>query len=158
MAIDFRTLMLFFLYSLVVGVGIGVFYDAFRIIRIILPKAYIIIFIEDILFCLSTGIILCIFIFNAGYGIIRGYAVVGTGIGFTVYYLTIGKIVYRLSEAIINLIKKVILFLAKTISLPIISFSKFLYRIILSVIKKIQQGNILKKVVFEAKSGFHLLK
>lgn len=156
MAIDFNILMLFFLYSLIVGAGIGAVYDVFRIVRIILPKAKTVIFFEDLLFCLTAAVIMSIFIFNAGYGIVRGYALIGSGIGFTVYYMTVGKIVYRLSEIIIAFIKKAIRFITALIAAPFIAAAKGLKKLFLYIRRNIKQKILLGRVINGAADGFGL--
>lgn len=158
MAIEFETLMLFFVYSLIVGAAIGVYYDVFRIIRIVLPKSVVLIFFEDLIFCLSAGVIMSVFIFNAGFGIVRGYAVIGTGIGFTVYYLTIGKIVYRLSEIIIDFLRKAIRFIAGLIAAPFVAAAKGIIKLLRYLCRILRQRQILKSAIDESAQGFRLCK
>ena len=158
MAIDFETLMLFFVYSLIVGAAIGVYYDVFRIIRIVLPKSVVLIFFEDLIFCLSAGAIMSVFIFNAGFGIVRGYAVLGAGIGFTVYYLTIGKLVYRLSELIIDFLRKALRFIAGLIAAPFVAAVKGLKKLLHYLVRQIRQRQILRWAIDEAAQGFRLCK
>lgn len=158
MAIEFETLMLFFVYSLIVGAAIGVYYDVFRIIRIVLPKSLVLIFFEDLIFCVSAGAFMSIFIFNAGFGIVRGYAVIGAGIGFTVYYLTIGKLVYRLSELIIGFLRKALRFIAGLIAAPFVAAAKGLKQLTGYLRRVIRQKLILKSAMDEAAQGFRLCR
>ena len=158
MAIEFNTLMLFFLYSLIVGLGIGVVYDVFRIARIILPKAKAVIFFEDLLFCLIAAVIMSIFIFNAGYGIVRGYALFGSGIGFTVYYMTVGKIVYRLSEIIIAFLKKAVRFIATVLAAPFVAAGKGIKKLYLYTRRILKQKMLLDRVITKAADGFGLCR
>ena len=158
MAIEFETLMLYFVYSLIVGAAIGVYYDVFRIVRIVLPKSVALIFVEDMIFCISAGVIMSVFIFNAGFGIVRGYAVVGAGIGFTVYYLTIGKLVYRLSELIINFLRKALRFIAGLIAAPFVAAAKGLVRLLRFFARLYRQRRILRFAVNDAARGFRLCR
>lgn len=156
MATDFNSLMIFFLYSIVVGAGIGVIYDVFRIIRIILPKTKTIIFFEDILFCLTATPVMSILIFNVGSGIVRGFSIIGAIIGFSIYYFTIGKIVYRLSNIIIAFIKKILRLLYHLITAPFVFIGQKTYMLSKKVIRLIKFHNKLKKDINAAKNGFHL--
>ena len=54
-----------FLYSFLVGALIGLIYDFFRISRVLFGKGRVKIFFEDLVFCLMSAVLLCVFIFNA---------------------------------------------------------------------------------------------
>jgi len=150
--------MIFFLYSNIVGAGIGVIYDIFRIIRIILPKTKTIIFFEDILFCLTAAPVMSIFIFNTGYGIVRGFSILGAIIGFSVYYFTVGKIIYRLSNIIINFIRKLLNCLYRIITTPFIILFRSVFMVSKKAIVIIKIHNKLRRDIKSAEFGFRLVR
>lgn len=84
---------LIFLYSVVLGVFLGVVFDFFRVIRAIVPHNSIIVAFEDVAFLLIWAFSLVIFSVELSGGIIRFFCFVGTFLGFTLYFFTVGKIV-----------------------------------------------------------------
>ena len=81
-----------FLYSFLVGALIGLIYDFFRISRVLFGKGRVKIFFEDLVFCLMSAVLLCVFIFNATMGMIRLFAFCGIAVGFFFHYFTFGKL------------------------------------------------------------------
>lgn len=81
-----------FLYSFFVGALIGLIYDFFRISRVLFGKGRVKIFFEDLVFCLMSAVLLCVFIFNATMGMIRLFAFCGIAVGFFFHYFTFGKL------------------------------------------------------------------
>lgn len=115
------------LYSLFIGVFLGIVYDVFRIRRLAFnTKACfskkgtnevarkenaadcVIIFFEDVLFALISSIVVCIFIFYMNSGQFRGIAIIGALFGFLLYYLTVGRLVMYFSGVIIGFFKYLI--------------------------------------------------
>jgi len=97
-----------FIYSVIIGMALGVIYDVFRIQRITMRVSIIkdiIIFIEDILFSVTAAVIIIIMIFHVNHGRIRWFALFGSGLGIVLYYNTIGRIVMLCSEKIIAFIQ-----------------------------------------------------
>ena len=72
-----------FLLSVVLGLGIGVFYDVFRTLRIVFPPAAKknAVFVEDIIFMAASGA--AIFLYSAVLcrGQVRFFCVIGTLLG-----------------------------------------------------------------------------
>ena len=69
------------------------------------------VFISDLLFCTTSAFSVIILLFHLNDGEIRAFALFGAGIGFTVYYFTLGRITVRISDAIIKKVKKLLFFL-----------------------------------------------
>lgn len=93
-----------FLWSCVLGAVLGVYYDCFRVIRIIKKHNYFGVFIEDFFFIISSSLILFIYCTEKSRGEIRFFIFAGALIGFTVYILTIGNLV-------VNIIRKIVSFI-----------------------------------------------
>lgn len=100
---------MFFLVSVLLGAAIGVFYDAFRIIRIAFRHNAVTVFFEDLLFCAVTCIALILMIFCANYGIVRWFSLFGCAGGFSVYRETVGRAVVGAAQLIIGFVKKYII-------------------------------------------------
>ena len=137
MADNYGQVYTFILYSLFIGVLLGVIYDVFRIVRmaftvpgivadIYRPRKHrsrlavnVIVFVCDILFFVVAAVISAIFIFHANNGRIRGIALFGSLVGFAVYYNTVGRLVTLISGGIISAVCHMFHFIVCSIILPI---------------------------------------
>ena len=90
-----------FLYSLLLGMGLGLFYDVFRILRIALPHRTIAVAIEDIFYWTSAAFLTFFFFFYTDGGRIRIYLLTGEAIGFLLYYFTLGAVIIGAAKRII---------------------------------------------------------
>ncbi|MBE6718625.1 MAG: hypothetical protein E7574_05170 [Ruminococcaceae bacterium] len=162
------------LYSLVLGVFLGLVYDVFRIRRLVFfcdnenepgKKAIIlkhknriesiIIFFEDILFWLVCSVSICIFIYYINSGRFRSISIVGAVAGFLVYYNTVGRLVMMLSDVIIRFLKLLFKTVIKYTVYPVCRVLKYIYHLTLGnlfryVFNKIQR----KRFLNSAKKGF----
>ena len=109
-----------FLLSLGFGFIMGIFYDLFRIIRIIISKGKLATIISDILYCIFLCFSLFLFCLTVNEGEIRVYLLLGASAGFCVYYFSLGAIVFSFSERIIGFIKKLFLRIFKIVSFPFV--------------------------------------
>lgn len=114
--------------AIILGAGIGVFYDFFRILRIAVKTHSVIIFLEDLIFFICAAIATFFFIFQTNTGQIRWFIFFGLIVGFVLYYLTIGKLVIKVSEFIINFIKSVFKILFKIFIKPFIIIFRWFYK------------------------------
>ena len=118
-----------YLCAFLLGIGLGAFYDIFRITRVFLGVHYsrraanrlteiqlpllkprkkrgesralgMIVFLEDLLFCLLTGIAFILLFYELNHGKFRLIAVICAGTGFLLYRGTIGRLVMLFSELI----------------------------------------------------------
>lgn len=112
---------MFFLYSILLGVAVGIIYDVFCIFRIALPHNPVAVFFEDLLFCMITSFMLILMIFCANYGVVRWFSLMGCLGGFLIYYRTVGVIVRRTADIIIGFIKKYIISPLHKLSLFVMS-------------------------------------
>jgi hypothetical protein len=118
-----------YLYATLLGIALGAFYDLFRITRVFLGMHYsrraanrlrerqlpllghrrrrresralgIVIFLEDLIFCMVAGILLVILFYEVNSGRFRFPALLCTGAGFLLYRGTLGRAVMLFSEVI----------------------------------------------------------
>lgn len=122
MELSQKLLCFLFLISFGCGLGLGAVYDVLRIFRIMLgmPRGTLatragqkgrskishcllwsLLFVQDLLFAILCGIFLILILYFINDGQIRLLAPLGLGCGFFVYYVTIGRLVMRVSEVII---------------------------------------------------------
>ena len=96
-----------FILAVLFGGVAGCFYDAFRIVRFAFNFGKTAIFIQDIIFFTVCGVFAFLFMLTFTAGQIRAFVLMAQALGFIVYYLTIGRMVYGLAKRIISLIKRV---------------------------------------------------
>lgn len=103
---------LLFLCSCLIGVGFGILYDGFRVLRLFLPSGEKIVFVEDGLFFGIITVVDFLFFLSRTYGELRLFLIIGELLGFLMYYLTAGRAVYflmlHLSRGIKRLCRKVL--------------------------------------------------
>ena len=90
-----------FLWACVLGAFTGIFYDIFRVLRILIKHNSFVVFIEDIIFTLFFGMSLFIFATEKARGEVRFFMLFGALLGFIIYYMTIGFLM-------VNIIKRII--------------------------------------------------
>ena len=143
-----------FMIFVIIGVIIGVLFDFFRILRKSIKTKDFVTYIEDVLFCILTGIILLYSIFTFNSGEIRIYIFIGVLFGVLIYMLSISKYFVKINVFLLNkiifIIKIPIQFLRKSIhkifkpiSFVIINVRKLLSKIPFKInyLKKNQQIN-----------------
>lgn len=97
-----------FLLSFLFGLPIGIFYDIFRVIRLLIKHGKAAVIIEDIIFFIFYGIFLMCFTVTAARSEFRFYYVFGNLLGFIVYFATVGNIVLKLLRRLTEGIKKLL--------------------------------------------------
>lgn len=101
-----------FLLSVVLGLGIGVFYDVFRTLRIVFPPAAKknAVFAEDIVFMAASGAAVFVYAAVLCRGQVRFFCVLGTFLGFLLYIATVGSLIVgilrRIAAAIVKFFRK----------------------------------------------------
>ncbi len=106
----------YFFYSLLLGVIVGVIYDLLRIVREAFeyqrnPRFYV----TDILIFVVAAFTFEIYTLAFGYGEIRGYALFGMCLGFTIYLNSFGVLSFRLEKAFAFIMNMPLIFFTKTL-------------------------------------------
>lgn len=95
-----------FLLSLGLGFVLGIIYDIFRIIRLCISSKKFIVILFDVLYCTLACLLFFMFLLTVNEGQFRLYLLMGAGVGFAVYYFSLGAIIFSFSEFLTNFIKK----------------------------------------------------
>lgn len=136
-----------FIWAFVLGFTLGILYDLLRIVRRVIPHSKIIIGIEDLSFWLVASIIIFGYVFGSNNGTIRGFIIIGLGIGVILYInLFSDMVVDKMSKSILSVIrtlKKTLLFIFKPITI-ILKPIKFLLKNIIKGLKKIKKCLIIR--------------
>lgn len=120
--------MVLFLWSCVMGAGFGAVYDFFRIARIAIKHGKLAVAVQDVLFLFFCSVAIFVFSVEVGGGMVRFFFIIGSLLGFILYYLTVGQIVFFAANKIISAIKWVFRLLFRIFISPIIRFLRFFYR------------------------------
>lgn len=100
-----------FFYSIIFGLGLGIIYDFFRLIRRYFNCNIVADVCCDIIFMLINALLTFLFIVSFNSGIIRIYIIAGEFLGFIFYRYTIGKfsiiIILKVNYWIRNLFKMI---------------------------------------------------
>lgn len=98
-----------FLCAVPLGAIIGVFYDVFVIIRLLLPfmRNKVAVFLEDIIFMLVSAFLLFLYSYKFELSSVRYYVLAGTAIGFALYYLTLGQLIRFMLKGIISFVLRI---------------------------------------------------
>ena len=115
-----------FIYFIIVGMLLSIIFDIFRILRRTIKTSDIITNIQDILFCIITGVIIILSIFYFNKGELRLYIFIGILLGITFYMIFISKYFIKINVTIINFIKKLLFLLIKPLII-ILNFTKSLF-------------------------------
>ena len=104
---------------LIDGILIGFVFDIFRILRKSFKHKNIIIYIQDILFWIITGVILLYSAFILNDGQFRNFMYLGAIVGFFIYLFTLSKAFIKISVSIIAFLKKIVSLILKFLLIPI---------------------------------------
>lgn len=112
----------YLLISALAGFITGLWFGFFRLLRRAFRHSYFAVAFEDVLFFLISAVFYWIVCFAVFLGQIRWYSVIGYLSGFTLYILTLGRLLSALSDAIIRLVRSAVRSLIITPLKKIISF------------------------------------
>ncbi len=96
-----------FLLSCIAGVFIGVFYDVFRTLRLMIKHNFFFVIAEDVLFLACYAVFLSAFASVQARGELRFYFIIGNALGFTLYFFTLGSFVIRTLRKFFGLIGRI---------------------------------------------------
>lgn len=152
-----------FLFSVVLGLILGLFFDVFKLTNVIFSPTPKRIFIKDIIYFVLSAIITFIFILIVNMGEIRIYIISGEIIGWLMYRLTFGNVIYKILLTVTVFIKKVLIRVKKYIisKLPkkqIIKLIKKLKDLKIMIIKKLKISINRKKSVKKTEKRKNVLK
>lgn len=105
----------FFLVSILWGAILLIVYDVLRIFRRIIAHNALFIALEDIIFWVIASVFIFTMIFSLNNGTIRGFSIMGMGIGMTLYHYIFSEWVVKLISKLIQILLSPIRFVIKQI-------------------------------------------
>ncbi len=108
-----------FLLCAFLGSIAGVMYEIPRILRKFKEHHFAFVFLEDMLFCSTFSLIFICISYSVSDGIIRWYYYAGAFLGFIIYRLSLGRIMRRITPAIITALDKFLRLIKRFFIYPI---------------------------------------
>lgn len=84
------------------GFLLGLYYDAFRVARVMMHPGKRVIFFQDVFYCLSSALLFFLFAIGVTGGQLRWYLFAGAFAGFFAYRLTVGRLVVKAARRVIE--------------------------------------------------------
>lgn len=129
-----------FAYAVGFGFCIGVLYDVFRLIRLLVcggkNKAFL---VSDILFALVAAFLTFLFALTLLNGGIRGYVLFGELLGFLIYYISFGTFVVRVTDKIAAALRRAFQTAFRVIAKPFRALYAAIRRIYAKIVQKAQK-------------------
>ena len=95
------------LQALLVGVGMGVYYDVFRLRRRIFQFRWLSVALQDVIFWVTSAVAVFFVCVRWNGGYIRIYFVLFVMCGWLLYFLTVGKMVFVILDIAINFTNRI---------------------------------------------------
>ena len=115
-----------FLYTVLAGAGIGLFYDFFRVLRRVFAHASWVTQVEDFLFWVIATATMFYFMLSQNYGEIRPFVLLGALCGAALYFSILSRHIVKTLVWIINYCIKILASAWKIITAPI----RFIYKLV----------------------------
>lgn len=120
-----------FLFSIGFGFLLGILYDVFRTVRIIISESKGFVLFMDLLYFLVCTFLNFCYILTVDYGKIRFYVIFAEILGWLIYYFSFGAVAIRFSRFVSKALK---------------SFARLIFKPISAVFKKIK--DIYSKILY----------
>ena len=137
-----------FLYSIVLGIALGVLYGPFKIFRLAFCRSRAAIITADIIYMLIAT--LSVFLFSLAFllGYIRIYVFAGCLLGFFAYRLTLGKLFSKIYCPLISLVVKIFHKICDVLKKVAKKLLKIAYKIMYNInnVKSIYKNKLTKTV------------
>lgn len=88
------------------GFLLGLYYDVFRLLRLLLPAPAPVVFLQDVLFFITGAGAVFLFALAVTDGALRAYLFAGLAAGFGAYRCTVGRLVIRWTARLLRTIRR----------------------------------------------------
>lgn len=119
---------LVFFQSCLLGACLGMLYDAFRILRLAFPNGKLLVFLEDVLYCLAVSLVSFVFIVLMNDGILRAFLLLGELLGAILYFFSVSVLIMKMAKLILKIIQSILLFIYRITLRPMIHFIRWIFR------------------------------
>ena len=134
-----------FLSFVLIGLIIGLLFDFFRILRRSYKTPDVVTIIEDIIFWITSGILILLGIFVLNEGKIRAYLFLGLIAGIFIYIAIMSKYVMKIGVKIFNVFNKIFINPLQKATKILINLVIKLIKILIKFFKKVKIDLFLDK-------------
>ncbi|MDR2647787.1 MAG: spore cortex biosynthesis protein YabQ [Oscillospiraceae bacterium] len=145
----------FFLLCIGFGFFLGVLYDIFRIVRLLVSGKRVFLLAQDILYCLCCTILTFFFFLSVSDGGFHTYGLLGEILGWLLYYVSFGSAALRATDWFVRVLRRCAAWIVHIFCLPARIISRFL-RFVLGEHKKTWR-KCKKYTYFHLKKAKHLV-
>lgn len=107
----------YFLWSLVLGIALGMLYDLVRAARMFFRAGNVHTTVSDIIFFIFCGVTTALFALPFNKGDVRGFILFGEAVGFIAYRLTLGCVMGKMYAFVAKKARSFVQFLRKKLQL-----------------------------------------
>jgi spore cortex biosynthesis protein YabQ len=129
----------FFLISILWGAIILLVYDILRIFRRLIPHNSIFLALEDLIFWVLASVFIFAMIYTMNNGTIRGFSVIGMGIGMTLYHFIFSELVVKWITKVLLLLLSPLKFFIGRIKRVLHFFASRLKKVLVSVLSRLKK-------------------
>ncbi|MCL2405832.1 MAG: spore cortex biosynthesis protein YabQ [Defluviitaleaceae bacterium] len=108
-----------FLSTVIVGAAIGLFYDAFRVLRKTARHNKLAVTLEDLFFWVTATGLTFYYMLHRSYGEIRLFTLLGIACGILLYFATVSRWVVVVLVAVVNYLKRVVTTVVRILLVPL---------------------------------------
>lgn len=120
----------FFLNSILMGIFLTFLYDVLRILRRMIPHRGLGIAIEDAIYWVISAIMIFKMMYEKNNGAIRGFSIVGIGIGMLLYTGGVSKFLVKYMTKLFQLIGKALFKVLYILSTPLRFVGRKVYKML----------------------------
>ncbi len=125
------------LISLLVGGGLCLLYDCFRIVRAAWRWDGVAVFVQDVVYCVIAAAVTYGMLLVRCSGVVRIYPLIGEVCGFVICRFTVSRLVMLIATGIITFVRRVYFAVRKAAFVPIIRIAETIFKKIAAFSKKI---------------------
>ncbi len=101
------------------GFLLGLYYEFFRSVRLWSPPSVGVCIFQDIFFCLSSALVTFFVLLGLADGNMYPYLFIGEGIGFLVFYGSLGNVIHKILLWILRLLTKIFKGIQRKVFTPV---------------------------------------
>ena len=125
---------LLFFWSILLGAGLMLLYDLFRILRIAVYNPAPLVMAEDILFWGVCAVVTVLFMIAENHGEIRYFILLGELLGALLCYYTLSRVLMACSKAIISLIRRIARVIYRLLLRPVYRVIHWVARLFIRIV------------------------
>ena len=145
-----------FFVAVLSGFCFGFFYEFFRILRAAVKHNAFFCGLEDFFFCMTCTFCTILLCYAYGDGVVRWFVLVGILLGAFLYFVSLGQIISRATEALLRLIQRIIRRFFFLLTPPLKALQTFCLRQSAKARDVLQRNKEARKIRYDRKAKTRL--